>query len=423
MEIVDITTETARIRMYQCGQAKTDSRCVGELNIPLPLVRVLYPKEQEKTSEKKKPILSSNDIKHEIDQSLREAMSKDDLLNSIDVASIPKPQWMPLIYSWDNFTAHNGDLLLSMWMVPKGGSLFGEVKEEHIYSTILENEKLLNIPPRLKNLCAEKIVPVPIAVLRTELWMKESPVMKSHFDEKGFKDITVGEWVSNNAKENKNGIQRKLQYLFPASSMVSANIAYEEQEIRSSEDVKGGFVVRSITQNPDVIYGKSFKTENQFVFEWASPTSTKITISSQVNFLGSRPFVAGSIENGVKVGTMESSEKLVDLLLMSSGGTSHKKKKKKNDTQTKRNSIMVCGMCLLILLGYLTGFYIHAPSFFSPKMTKALEVTDEINNDILVPKKQVQKTIDVRLPKVVLQREHFGSNPTRTTHNSNTEEL
>ena len=44
--------------------------------------------------------------------------------------------------------------------------------------------------------------------------------------------------------------------------MVSANIAYEEQEIRSSEDVKGGFVVRSITQNPDVIYGKSFKTEN-----------------------------------------------------------------------------------------------------------------------------------------------------------------
>jgi len=326
-------------------------------------------------------------------------------------------------------------------MVPKGGSLFGEVKEEHIYSTILENEKLLNIPPRLKNLCAEKIVPVPIAVLRTELWMKESPVMKSHFDEKGFKDITVGEWVSNNAKKNKNdddaaakkniqldelidtggGIQRKLQYLFPASSMVSANIAYEEQEIRSSEDVKGGFVVRSITQNPDVIYGKSFKTENQFVFEWASPTSTKITISSQVNFLGSRPFVAGSIENGVKVGTMESSEKLVDLLLMSSGGTSHKKKKKKNDTQTKRNSIMVCGMCLLILLGYLTGFYIHAPSFFSPKVTKALEVTDEINNDILVPKKQVQKTIDVRLPKVVLQREHFGSNP--TTHNSNTEEL
>ena len=117
MEIVDITTETARIRMYQCGQAKTDSRCVGELNIPLPLVRVLYPKEQEKTSEKKKPILSSNDIKHEIDQSLREAMSKDDLLNSIDVASIPKPQWMPLIYSWDNFTAHNGDLLLSMWYV------------------------------------------------------------------------------------------------------------------------------------------------------------------------------------------------------------------------------------------------------------------------------------------------------------------
>ena len=128
---------------------------------------------------------------------------------------------------------------------------------------------------------------------------------------------------------------RNVQYLFPASSMVSANTAYETQTIRASSDLLGGFVVDSYTHNPEVMYGKGFKTQNQFVFEWVGPKQTRLTITSQVNF-SKRPngFIAGQIEAGVKKGTKESSELLLELLTSAAGGSSKRRKKKtkkKND--------------------------------------------------------------------------------------------
>jgi hypothetical protein len=47
MEIINIENEHAKIKMYQCGQAKTDARCVGDLTIPLSLIQILHPREKE----------------------------------------------------------------------------------------------------------------------------------------------------------------------------------------------------------------------------------------------------------------------------------------------------------------------------------------------------------------------------------------
>ena len=403
IEITRIDGEFAKIKMYQCGQAKTDARCVGELSVPLSLVQIIYPREQPKRSEKgggsvaepKTPALSSSTSRRgnvgqqqqqqqqqqkrgNFDASLRSAMDNDDLLSSVRHNDIPSPQWMPLIYSWDDFTSRNGELLLSMWMIPKGGSLFGEVSDVDVYDSILEEEKMEVVPLPLANLCAENIVPVPIALLRKELWSKESVGMKAHYDEKGFKEITVGDWsekkeeimvvegekvMDDNDEEGSSaGIIREVSFLFPASSMVSANTAYEKQEIRACEDAKGGFVVRSVTQNPEVMYGKSFKTENQFLFQWVGPRATRVKISSQVNF-EKRPngFIAGQIESGVKQGTKESSEKLLDLLMSSAGSKKKRRKKKEKSKWTIAIVVMMVVALVMLVIGYmyLTGFNKH----------------------------------------------------------------
>jgi hypothetical protein len=47
MEIINIENEHAKIKMYQCGQAKTDARCVGDLTIPLSLIQILHPREKK----------------------------------------------------------------------------------------------------------------------------------------------------------------------------------------------------------------------------------------------------------------------------------------------------------------------------------------------------------------------------------------
>ena len=125
---------------------------------------------------------------------------------------------------------------------------------------------------------------------------------------------------------------------------------------------KGGFVVRSVTQNPEVMYGKSFKTENQFLFQWVGPRATRVKISSQVNF-EKRPngFIAGQIESGVKQGTKESSEKLLDLLMSSAGSKKKRRKKKEKSKWTIAIVVMMVVALVMLVIGYmyLTGFNKH----------------------------------------------------------------
>ena len=144
--------------------------------------------------------------------------------------------------------------------------------------------------------------------------------MLAHYEEKAFSKVVIGDWRQSS---DSSSMVRDVEYLFPATSMVSANMAYEVQCIKAEEDLLGGFVVHTSTQNPHVMYGKSFKTANQFVFEWLDKCKTRITVSSQVNF-NKRPnsFIASQIENGVKQGTKESAELFVDLLASAAGSGS-----------------------------------------------------------------------------------------------------
>ena len=43
---------------------------------------------------------------------------------------IPAPAMMPLTYHWgDGYTVQNSEIMMSLWMVAKGGSQFDEFEE------------------------------------------------------------------------------------------------------------------------------------------------------------------------------------------------------------------------------------------------------------------------------------------------------
>ena len=382
LEVRDISRKLSRIRVYQCGQAKIKDRFVGELAIPLSLIKVVNPlcDGESKTvcgvtvngkslSEMgvKSPSTYHRRMMDFIDPSLQEAIDNDALLASIDPMMIPQPSMMPLTYHWgDGYTADNGEICVSLWMTPKGGSLFGDIEDTEVAACIPDGE-ILSIPEPLRWLCAESIVSIPLDVLRRELWgRKDSPSMLAHYEEKEFTNIIMGEWRELQEDENDGerrgaGLIRNIEYLFPASAMVSANMAYETQTIEASQDLLGGFVVNSVTKNPEVMYGKSFHTQNQFVFEWIAPRQTRVRISSQVNFL-KRPagFIAGKIESGVRKGTKESSELLVDLLSSAAGGSSKKRRiKKKAETFLGPYwFIMIMVSVLVLLIAFIVRTYI-----------------------------------------------------------------
>jgi hypothetical protein len=55
----------------------------------------------------------------------------------------------------------------------------------------------LEIPEPYANIVMDTTVPVPVDVLRRELWGRaDSSSMKAHLEEKLLKDIVIGEWKS-----------------------------------------------------------------------------------------------------------------------------------------------------------------------------------------------------------------------------------
>ena len=104
--------------------------------------------------------------------------------------------------------------------------------------------------------------------------------------------------------------------------------------------------METITSTPDVPFGKSFKVHLQYVFEWKERAKTRIRISSKTVF-SKPPVLAGTIRNGVKGGTKETSEMLVELL-SAAGGTKRKMKKVKRG---KKMGVWVPVSVAAILIG------------------------------------------------------------------------
>ena len=128
------------------------------------------------------------------------------MLASIDPTEIPAPSKMPLHYLWSannqNYREKNGEVMVAVWLVPKGGSLFGDIDETDVHVVAPEGEDKLEIPEPYANVVADATVPMPINVLRRELWGRaDSPSMKSHLEEKLLKKISIGEWKQAESDE------------------------------------------------------------------------------------------------------------------------------------------------------------------------------------------------------------------------------
>ena len=172
MDVEKITSKVIKIRMYEAGQGKLVNRFVGEVGLPLSLIRVVAPQDTAATTgtapsgnatsstsddnnaskqarastlgmlfkaSTTKPIPKKTRV---VEPSLRAAIESDELLGSVDTGDIPKPSMMPLLYTWgkdgQNYREKNGEIMMAVWMIPKGGSLFGDINETDVVSCICQ---------------------------------------------------------------------------------------------------------------------------------------------------------------------------------------------------------------------------------------------------------------------------------------------
>ena len=354
LEVSHITERIVRLRMYQCSSleasslaANTLNRFVGEVAIPLSMIRIISASgtsgnDGHQSASHGGMTNHADGYSHRhrhVDPSLHAAAAEDELLSSVDLRDIPEPSMMPLVFSWQEkgfhggskYKKHNGELMMSIWMVPKGGSLFGDAVDDDILDEAQAFSGQLSIPNTLEHVVADAVVPMPVAVLRRELWGKQdSASMFAHLEEKDFKNIEIGKWYDD---VEEGALLREVSYLLPGSFGIAAMNVYEKQRIYSHQDVSGGFVVQCRAQAPEVAYGRAITTCNQFVFQWVAPRQTRVQVSCQVEFnkKGRPPgFICSQIVQSAKKGAKESSELLIDMLSSSGGGATKRRKKKKD---------------------------------------------------------------------------------------------
>ena len=80
-----------------------------------------------------------NQKKKIIDPVLLKLIQTDEILSTIHAYDIPEPSFMPLEYSWEKgdegkYREKNGEIKLALWMIPVGGSLFGDIEESDVVS-------------------------------------------------------------------------------------------------------------------------------------------------------------------------------------------------------------------------------------------------------------------------------------------------
>ena len=169
MEVKNINQKVVKMSCYQSGQAKLHNRRVGEIVIPLPLIQIIHPAEATPSSSSTTTATASGGTGRESQANSTESMSStgssgstgsiglsskttknsnstsaaqldpalmaainggDELLASVNPADIPQPSYYPIKYTWndngDTFHESNGEMFLTIFMVPKGGSLFGK---------------------------------------------------------------------------------------------------------------------------------------------------------------------------------------------------------------------------------------------------------------------------------------------------------
>jgi len=177
-------------------------------------------------------------------------------------------------------------------------------------------------PNSLETICLELDLPVGFYRLRRALLLNPTFLMEANFiDALSYTNVDWGPWDKHDGKigsvediiddidkSNFVGARMKYQYLMPKSAFVKANMAYEDVCLTSYNDHYFS-LMRSIT-NPDVPYGKTFKTLSQIVIYNSGRNCSRMVCSAEAEFPNGPPMVARQIKSAMRAGTTESYVKL-----------------------------------------------------------------------------------------------------------------
>ena len=99
------------------------------------------------------------------------------------------------------------------------------------------------------------------------------------------------------------GAERKCQYLVPKTTLVKANMAYENITIVEYNDYC--FAVKKVTSNPDVPFGKTFECHTLVTVTNLGLSSCRLDASVEARFKGKPPMIAWKIKNSMYSGVTD----------------------------------------------------------------------------------------------------------------------
>lgn len=174
------------------------------------------------------------------------------------------------------------------------------------------------LPPKnLNHVCVEIDLPVGFRRLRWAMLHSSSEFLVEEVlqSKLGYSQVEMSPWdkyddligdthgQTKDREELMIGAERSCKYLMPKSGMVGANMAYETHTIIGYNDY--AFVMKKVTTNPDVPFGKSFECHVQTIFINLGYGNCKMISSVEAQFLGRPPMVAWKIKNAMYNGVTD----------------------------------------------------------------------------------------------------------------------
>ena len=252
-----------------------------------------------------------------------------------------------------NRVISNGEVLVAMWLEEAAKSeettsLLGEEVTERSEEEGRQDAPI-EFPAPLEVQIVDTLVPAGFRRVRKAI-LTNSEFGKAYYASLNDTSLEIGDWgvVGGGGDDNKfcstigdptydgpfpvgTSVQRVIKYIMPKSALVSASGVVCRQTLTMFSS--RAFVVFSRTSTPEVPFGKTFETVVQMIFECRAGNTTWVSLSSEVQFIGSKPFVYAQIERGAKSGTTEAMNALANLLKDEAVGHAKggKKKAKKKD--------------------------------------------------------------------------------------------
>ena len=282
-----------------------------------------------------------------------------------------RPSWHPLMVvaggteRKKGIPKENGEIKISCWWeATMQLNLLGEEVDADVVAT----DKNYSAPQveALQEPMLQCTVDAPLAYLTRGIWGNNDFLRSYYLNKMKYYNLEIQDWnlVTNDEEnvraplstegsdeeEHQNCKKvRTLLYMMPANGFVGALQGLLTQQILHSSGK--ATVVKYASKTPGAPYGGTFEAWQMYKLEWAGPRKTKITMSQETHWLGDKPWVWVNIEGAVRSGSRDAAEKFVGHLRENlglegnpgdqSGGTS------RNDERLKKRWVFLRWTLLL----------------------------------------------------------------------------